>query len=60
MASRRGSSEGRLLDWKRRSGACVPEKDLPTVGSANYEGWMKWREFGSQYVGCAVEGIFWA
>lgn len=31
VASCRGSSQRSLLDWKRRSGACVPEKDLPTV-----------------------------
>ena len=58
MASRRGSSQGRLLDRKRRSGARVPEKDLPTIGTANYEGGMEWREFGSQYIRCAVESIF--
>lgn len=58
VASGRGSCEWCLLYRKRCPRPSVPEKDLPGVGAANDEGRVEGREFGGQYIGGTVEGIF--
>ena len=58
MPTRRGSRERCFLHGERGFRACVPEKDLSTVGTTKEEGRMEGGEFGRENVRVGVEGVF--